>query len=233
MRNAFLYTYNNGLQSEPVVVSDLRNIGQILGVAHGKGLDETSAQVQDVISAYVNYPPYMDEVHMWVLADAATKSAMETNSPWLTHYRGEAVSPPADDPAVRQAEADAVVAGFYRRVFKNERAQSVRGIDVSVNGKSLDGDEVSQTRMTRVVTVTQQQLLNGIIDYLDSQSHNASLTVPGLVSGLLTELNTIRAGQDKQWMLADNTAATLTPDELTEGLYQSLLLQEHYWGFSE
>ena len=87
--------------------------------------------------------------------------------------------------------------------------------------------------MTRVVTVAQQQLLNGIIDYLNSQSHNADLTVPDLVSGLLTKLNNIRAGQAAQWMLADNTAATLTPDELTEGLQQSLLLQADYWGFTE
>ncbi|MEW5251053.1 hypothetical protein [Microbulbifer discodermiae] len=231
MRHAFLYSYDpqNGLQTQAVVVSDLRDINRMMEVARSKGLDETSAQMREVIAAYVGYPPHMDLVHQW--AEAADRAALEAEHPWLAFYRGEAVALPEDDPGLRQAEVDQLVAEFYRRVFKAERAERLRAIKVTVDGKQLDGDETAQTRMARVVTIAQHQLLNGLIDYLETQQGNTALTTPELVSGLLTAFNQIRQDQSAQWMLSDNSASTFTPSQLCEGLHLAMREQESLWGF--
>lgn len=231
MRNTFLYRYDaqNGLQTQAVIVSDLRDLNRVLDVARSRALDEHSPLVQEVIAAYVQYPPHMDIVHQW--AQAADKTVLEAEHPWLAFYRGEVVALPEDDPAVRQAQVEQVIANFYRRIFKAERAQKLRTVQAEVNGKQLDGDETSQTRMARVVAVAQQQLMNGLVDYLETQQGNAELTVPQLVNGLLGTFQQIRSAQSMQWMLADNTASAMTPEELGEGLHQALREQEALWGF--
>lgn len=239
MFNSYVYSYDvaNGLLREPVVYATPRNIVQALEIANRDGLDETSPFVQDVIAKYVNFDPKNLLITPWYnsreMGQDGIAAALEHDNPWLAYYRGDtSVTPPADDIAGRQATAAAEVEAFKRRLFVNERSQVVRNIRVTVNGNEYDGDETAQTRMARAVTIAHAELLNQLHLYLGSQIGNSSITAHDLLLGMYDTLAATKAALSTNWMMANNVAATVTPDELKEALHAAMLQLSANWGFN-
>jgi hypothetical protein len=81
-----------------------------------------------------------------------------------------------------------------REVIKAARTEAVANIKVDVNGKVFDGDEISQERMARAITI----------------SNLANIT-------------------ETQWVLADNTIATVTVQELKDALILAGKAQAELW----
>lgn len=236
MRDAYAYSYIDGALTRVLVaVPDLRNLRNILEFANRDGNDETDPRVQQVVADYVNYDPNNDLIHEWYTADAGKQATMEADTPWLAHYRGAdwAPAPPVYDPSIKQALADAEITAFWRRIAKAKRAEVVRQIQVTVGDNTYDGDETAQGRMSRAVTIAHGQLLEQLQLYLASQLNNTSITAHELLTGMHDTLAATKAALSTQWMMADNTAATVTPDELTTALHQAMLELSANWGFNQ
>lgn len=77
---------------------------------------------------------------------------------------------------------------------RNERAQAVKAITVTVDGMVFNGDETSQSRMTRALQVAE-------------------------ITGM----------KSTQWVLADNTVATVTVEQMKSALSQAMLKQSELW----
>lgn len=235
MRNAYVYSYTGGaLTRALVVVPDLRNLRNILEYANRDGNDETDLRVQQVIADFVNYDPNNDLIHEWYTAAESVQATMEAETPWLAYYRGAdwAPAPPAYDPSIKQAQVDAEITAFWRRIAKAKRAEIVREIKVTIGANTFDGDEVAQGRMARAVTIAHAQLLTQLQAYLAGQINNPEITAYQLLTGMHDTLAATKAALSTQWMMADNTAATVTPDELTAALHQAMLELSANWGFN-
>lgn len=236
MYNTYHYTYTPeaGLQSTAVTVAKIIDIRRFMEIANNKGLPPTDPMVQDVITLYVNHDPKQDIIHEWAEGNDFVKVPMEQEYPWLRYYLGdpEAPTPPADDVAGRQAIADQEIVEFNRRIFKSKRTKDVNNLKVTVNTNTYDADEISQSRMARAVTIAHAQLFGTLIAELDALSGEVDLTPQDMAGRLRDALVAGKAALSTNWMMADNTQATVTPDELTEACHTGMVEMSNLWGFS-
>lgn len=235
MRKTYHYTYTpeNGLTRTPTVTANLGEIQRMLNIAATRGLPPSDPLVQDWIDAYVARDPNQDLVHQWAEGNDFVQVPMEAQYPWLAYYRGVDIELPVDDPSVRVAAAQAEVDAFNRRMFKAKRHKQVQALTVTVVDKTYDADEESQTRMARAISIAHAQLLEQLQNYLAMNLGNSTITAHELLIGLHDTLAQTKAELSTLWMLADNTQAEVTPDELTQACYQGMLDMSELWGFTE
>lgn len=236
MYNTYHYTYDpvDGLQRVAAQVAKIIDIRRFMEIAHNKGLPPTDSMVQDIITLYVNHDPKQDLIHAWYEGNDFVRVPMEQDYPWLRYYLGDdaAPLPPEDDIAGRQVIADQEVDAFLRRLFKSQRTKDVNNLKVTVNGNTYDADETSQTRMARAISIAHAQLFGFLIAELDALSIESTLTPQQLAGRLRDALNSGKAALSTMWMMADNSQAEVTPDELTEACHTGMLQMKELWGFT-
>lgn len=100
------------------------------------------------------YRDYETQLEAWTTAKAefvpeSIESEFEEESTWTTFD----IEPPVEPirPAVRTG--DIILAPYKRNILKDKRAVDVAKITVDVDGMVFDGDENSQARMHRAITI--------------------------------------------------------------------------------
>lgn len=228
MRSAYNYEYIDGdLVRSSVVAANERDVRKTLNSVGG---DLDHPHMVAVTTAFVEYDPKSAVIHEWVMK-SRPESMFETY-PWLDYYNGTpgAETPPEYSESLRQAQIDAIVAEYQREVFKAQRHRAISTLTVDVGGKVFDADETSQTRLARVLVLAEALTTDTVVAYLDSIYDNANtMTLQELVSGLRDAMREVRDAQTATWVLADNTATSVTVDEIKQALHGGLLSQESQW----
>lgn len=228
MRTANKYDYIDGsLVRTSTTAATERDVRVMLSRTGG---DRTHPDFAAAEEAFVGFDPKNRTIEEWLYR--GQPESMYTEHPWLAHYTGDpdAPLPPEDDVAGRQARVEEIEAEHARKVFVNQRAEFLRSLVVDVDGKPFDADEVSQTRLTRVLALAESLTTDAAISYLDSIWDNANtMDLQSLVGGLRDALTSVRDRHTVRWMLADNTATEATVTEIQRAAHQALLSQEAEW----
>jgi len=116
---------------------------------------------------------------------------------------------------------------YYTDKFKAERTRQVKNITSEVEGVVLDGDEESQTRLTRAVVVMLAQKFIAIEQTITAANDNADITTPELLA-LLN--NAISDNPTTKWKTADNKTTELNCKQSVQALTSSLEQQGALWG---
>lgn len=163
--------------------------------------DPADAGVQQMAAAYVSWDPNNALIAQYLVSAGEVKAALEAGYAWLLDGNR-----PADDPAVREAEVQAAINNWGWRRFKAERAAQVNAIRVTRerDGIEFDGDEQSQSRMGRIVTLGNAQMLEGMLQVLESAEADGGITAAEL-AGALAQAMIDGAGMTlNPWKTADN-----------------------------
>lgn len=117
---------------------------------------------------------------------------------------------------------------YYRDKFKNERAAKVSEIKTEFNGITLDGDEESQTRLTRAVVVMLAQKLLAVESVIKDSNDDTS--TPILIKALQTAIN---INPTVKWKTTDNQTTELDCATAIRYLALSGQSQSDLWGLDD
>lgn len=118
--------------------------------------------------------------------------------------------------------------GYYSKIFKDERASRVAAIKTDIEGVVLDGDEESQTRLTRAIVILLAQKLTAVEKAITNATSETT------TQELLTSLQAAIAIEPTiLWKTADNGVTELSCEKAIAHAMQAGTKQSDMWGMGD
>ena len=172
------------------------------------------ATLQVMANAYIGYDPSNDLIGQWLISSPDDKAALEADNPWLA----DPATRPADDPLIRESEIQSMINDWGWRRFKASRTKAVASIIVTrdSDGMQFDGDEASQARMGRIVTLGNARVVSELKAALQAAEANPALSVQELATSLIQAIDTALSTASNPWKTASNGVDSLNYYEAEE-----------------